>query len=99
MFIWANKSHTKTPEQHTHMHIQNMHTDFTHTHTYTLAHITHTSYIIFTTITTGIYMRVVLLAVGTPALSPHLNGSSVQQGVQVHGFARSMRDKRGGVHS
>ena len=39
-YIKANKSHAKTPEHHTHMHIKHMHTDYTHTHTH--MHISHT---------------------------------------------------------
>ena len=45
-----NKSHAKTPEHHTPMHIKHMHTDYTHTHTH--MHISHTHILTFTTITT-----------------------------------------------
>ena len=96
-YTYQGKSHTKTPKQQTHMHIQHMHTDYTQTHIHSCTY--HTYILIFTTITTGIYMHVILLAAGTPALSPQLNGPSVQLGVHVHGLARPMRDERGGVHS
>ena len=87
-YIKANKSHTKTPEHHTHMRIkyrQHMHTDYTHT--YTLAHITHTN-VHLPQLQLTIYMpkfigksqkdekieSVVLLVVVTLALSSQVNG-------------------------